>query len=56
MLLDCDFFWHSGINRKKSPPIEYVTLQKRHRWGARVAQLTERPTLDFGDGHDLLLC
>ena len=23
------------------------------RWGTRVAQLVERPTLDFGSGHDV---
>ena len=25
-------------------------------WGAWVAQLVERPTLDFGSGHDLKVC
>ena len=25
-------------------------------WGAWVAQLVKRPTLDFGSGHDLVVC
>ena len=45
----------SQVNKRQGL-FSVLALEGENCWGAWVAQSFQRPTLDFGSGHDLVVC